>query len=179
LLLRPWTRTASRASWRHADRDAYFEKNVADEAHDIGLRKLGLGEALRFGFYLATRARDRRPIRVYFSPEEIAAMREAYGAESGARLSMNDAVTSAQAMAAEIRRRVDTFAEDHVNLRSSLRFIQENVGARHVWRFVPPSCGARYCLAPSSKLSRAQPVARPSIGSAARRSSIRWPISDG
>jgi len=125
---------------------------------------------------------------VYFSPEEIAAMRDAYGAESGARLSMNDAVTahmgvlvaerdpirrtrylsvtvncrsrvglpaelvgnflgsidvplepgaSAPAMAAEIRRRVDTFAQDHVNLRSSLRFIQENGGAKHIRRFIP------------------------------------------
>lgn len=192
LLLQAWSGAISGQAWRKPviveDRDAYFERNVADEAHGIGVRKLGLGEALKFGFYLATSARDRPPIRVYFSPEEIAAMRDAYGAESGARLSMNDVVTahmgvlvaerdpirrtrylsvtvncrsrvglpaelfgnflgsidvplepgaSAHATAAEIRRRVDTFAQDYVNLRSSLRFVQENGGARHVRRFIP------------------------------------------
>lgn len=73
------------------DRVAYLDEHLpADGAHEPGVRCLGLAEAVGALRYLATEGRRQRTFGLYFSDNEIARMRDAYG--GGMRLSTNDVV---------------------------------------------------------------------------------------
>ncbi|WP_409428618.1 acyltransferase [Mycobacterium sp. SMC-11] len=73
------------------DRAAYLDDHLpADGAREPGVRCLGLAELARSALYLAKDARMQRTLNLYFSDDEIARMRDAYG--NWMRLSANDVV---------------------------------------------------------------------------------------
>jgi hypothetical protein len=73
------------------DRAAYLDEHLpADGACKPGVRFLGIAEFARSALYLAKDARKQRTLILYFGEDEIARMRDAYGARI--RLSANDVV---------------------------------------------------------------------------------------
>ncbi|MEB3021195.1 acyltransferase [[Mycobacterium] crassicus] len=73
------------------DRAAYLDEHLpADGAREPGVRCLGFAELARSALYLAKDARTQRILNLYFSDDEIARLRDAYG--SRVRLSANDVV---------------------------------------------------------------------------------------
>lgn len=73
------------------DRAAFLDDHLpADGTREPGVRCLGFAELARSALYLAKDARKQRTLNLYFSDDEIARMRDAYG--SRMRLSANDVV---------------------------------------------------------------------------------------
>jgi len=73
------------------DRAAYLDEHLpADGAREPGVRCMGLAETARSAAYLAKDSRKQRTVSFYFSEDEIAVMRDAYGLRM--RLSANDVV---------------------------------------------------------------------------------------
>ena len=73
------------------DRAAYLDKHLpTGGAREPGVRSLGLAEFTRKLMHIAKEARKQRRLSFYFGEDEIARMRNAYGARM--RLSSNDVV---------------------------------------------------------------------------------------
>lgn len=74
------------------DRSAFLDAHMPPKGSDTpGLRRPGVKELLRLGPYMATTARRTRSFTVFFSDDEIMAMKSAYRGESQF-LSANDVV---------------------------------------------------------------------------------------
>ncbi len=90
------------------DRAAYLNEHLpADGALEPGVRILGHAELVRSALYMAKDARKQRTLDLYFSEDEIARMRAAYG--NRRRLSANDVVC---AQVSEMLMKIDP-AVDH------------------------------------------------------------------
>lgn len=94
-LMNAWSAAAAGKSLTEplivTDRAAYLDAHLpADGATEPGVRCLGVAEAIRCLWYLATHGRKQRTLSVCFDDDEITRMRNEL--EAGTRLSVNDVV---------------------------------------------------------------------------------------
>jgi hypothetical protein len=97
-LLKAWSRAVAGLDWEKPilveDRDAYLNGALPPTAAAPNLRYARILELSKLGAYMLTKARDKRRVTLGFEPDELTRMRDTFQAESGRRLSTNDAINA-------------------------------------------------------------------------------------